>query len=118
MKAITHILGKVVDFEGKTYDKLVMNFDSITGRDIKEAKRFFDRVDRPPVSVLSMDIEFGAYIAAKAAKVPAELLDYLAGGDYMAIGQIAINFLLFSGYAPKEAEKITAAREENQPSTD
>lgn len=107
----TYYLKKPIEFEGKKYEFLTLNFEELTGMDVREAKRAFDRPDRV-VPVLSMDTEFGAFFAARAAKVPYELMDRLSAPDYMAIAQSGINFLLTSGFSAEEIAAMKAHQEQ------
>lgn len=107
----TYYLKKPIEFEGKKYEFLTLNFEELTGVDVREAKRAFDRPDRV-VPVLSMDTEFGAFFAARAAKVPYELMDRLSAPDYMAIAQSGINFLLTSGFSEGDIAGMKAQQKQ------
>lgn len=104
MNEIIHTLAKPVQFEEKTYETLVLDFDSLTGRDIKEAKKRFDNLGVRITPVLAMDTEFAAYVAARAAKVPVEVFDYITASDYVAVTQMVINFFMNSGLFKNEIE--------------
>ena len=103
-----HQLKKEVTFEDKVYKELDLDFDGLTGRDVREAKKASDRPDKI-VPVLAMDTEFAAALAAKAAKVPVELMDFLSAPDYMAVTQATVNFLVVSGFSAEEAGQMKAA---------
>ena len=105
-----HYLKKPIDYEGKRYECLSLNFDDLTGKDVREAKRAFDRPDRV-VPVLALDTEFGAFFAARAAKVPYELMDQLSAPDYLAVAQSGINFLLGSGFSESEQADMKAQQQ-------
>ena len=102
---VVHKLLRPVAFEDKTYDMIPLDLDSLSGRDIKEAKKEFDLANPRKVSmVLSADTDFAA------SKLPVELFDYIPAPDYVAITQAVINYLLFSGWAEAEAQAIKQAK--------
>jgi len=105
-----HYLKKPIEYAGKKYEFLALDFESLTGKDIREAKRAFDRFDRV-VPVLALDSEFGAFFAARAAKVPYELMDYLSAPDYLAIAQSGVNFLLASGFSESDQADMRAQQQ-------
>ncbi|WP_281523770.1 phage tail assembly protein [Turicimonas muris] len=107
MAEIIQYLKKPIEYEGKKYEFLALDFEALTGKDVREAKRAFDRPDRI-VPVLAMDTEFGAFFAARAAKVPYELMDYLSAPDYLAVAQAGINFLLVSGFSEADQADMKA----------
>ena len=108
---VVHKLLRPVAFEDKTYDMIPLDLDSLSGRDIKEAKKEFDLANPRKVSmVLSADTDFAAFLAARASKLPVELFDYIPAPDYVAITQAVIYYLLFSGWAEAEAQAIKQAK--------
>lgn len=111
MSEIIHTLAKPVQFEGKTYESLVLDFDSLTGRDIKEAKKRFDTLGVRVTPILAMDTEFAAYVAARAAKVPVEIFDYIPAADYVSITQMVVNFFMTSGLFKNETREMIEAKE-------
>lgn len=111
MQNVVHKLLRPVEFEDKTYEVIALDLESLSGRDIREAKKAFELQNPAKVSmVLSADTEFAVFLAARASKLPVELFDYVSAPDYIAITQTVINFLLFSGLGEQEAKLITQAK--------
>nr|DAN99537.1 MAG TPA: tail assembly chaperone protein [Caudoviricetes sp.] len=112
MSNVVHKLLRPVKFEDKTYEMIPLDLDSLSGRDIKEAKKEFELANPQKVSfVLSADSDFAAYLAARASKLPVELFDYIPAPDYVVITQTVINFLLLSGFGEAEARIIQQAKD-------
>jgi hypothetical protein len=109
MSEIVHKLRRPVEFEGKTYEELKFDLETLTGRDFREAKRLVSKPGEV-VGVLTMDAEVAAYLVAKAAKVPVELFDYIPAPDYAYLTQTSINFLLVSGFSELEARQMKNAK--------
>ncbi len=101
---------KPIEFEGKKYEFLTLNFDDMTGRDVRQAKMAFDRPGRL-APVLALDTEFGAFFAARAAHVPYELMDYLSAPDYMVLAQAGVNFLVSSGFSESDQADMKAQQQ-------
>lgn len=71
MSNVVHKLLRPVKFEDKNYEMIPLDLDSLSGRDIKEAKKEFELANPQKVSfVLSADSDFAAYLAARASKLP------------------------------------------------
>ena len=105
MSEIVYPLKNPVTFEGKTYENFVFDFDRLTGRDVKEAKKLFDAPGGRITPILAMDTDFAAFIAARAAKVRPEVFDFIS------ITQMAINFFLSSGFSKAEVREMKLAKE-------
>lgn len=111
MSEIVYPLKNPVTFEGKTYENFVFDFDRLTGRDVKEAKKLFDAPGGRITPILAMDTDFAAFIAARAAKVRPEVFDYISASDFISITQMAINFFLSSGFSKAEVREMKLAKE-------
>lgn len=90
-------LSKSIQFEGKEYKELVLDLDSLTGNDIELAESQFIAQNpqiaaQTPMKELSKG--FQAIVAAKAAKVPVELIKSLSGPDYTKTTTKVQTFLL------------------------
>lgn len=107
-------LSRPVVFENKVYEELVVDYGCLTGKDVREAKRHFERPGRVSI-VLSLDPEFASYMVAKALKVPYEMMDYLPAADYLAITQAMVNFLLVSGFSKEDALAMKEAKQKAEP---
>ncbi len=112
MNSKVYKLTRPVEFEGETYKELHLDFEAMTGRDIVAAKKEYElKNPLAQKTVLAMDTDFAACFVARAAKVPAALLDYVTAPDYVGLTQEAINFLLFSGLLSAEFQEMKKARE-------
>jgi len=88
------VFRKPFTFEGKEYKELTLDLDSLTGKDIINASteaRLLEQGDFSPVLELSK--AFQAVIAAKAAKVPVEMLLSLPAKEFSNITLLVENFL-------------------------
>lgn len=90
-------LSKPFTFEGKEYKELTLDLNSITGNDIETAEIQFiaqnpEVAAQTPLKELSKG--FQAIIAAKAAKVPVELIKALPAADYSKVTMRVQVFLL------------------------
>ena len=91
-----HVFANPVEFEGEHYDRLDMNLDSLTGRDISKVKSQWAQAGNfSPIP--AADTDFCMMIACHAAGLPAEFADVLPAREYLAITQKVSNFLLGSG---------------------
>lgn len=86
-------LSKPITFEGKEYSELTLALDSITGRDLIKAEAEARLISGPsPVAELSKT--YHAVVAAKAAKVPVDLILDLPAQDFTKITMLVQDFLL------------------------
>lgn len=90
---IEHVFSVPVDFESEKHEKIVINLDGLTGRDMSIAKSDWAKLGHFSHSP-SIDPVFCNIVACKAAGMPIEFMDYWPAKDYMAIGQAVSNFLL------------------------
>ena len=99
LEQILESVGKVVvdlrrpfEFCGETYEKLEMDFDGLTGRDIEaideELRKAGQIVFRPAWSHV-----YQRYLAAKAAGVPNDMIEALPARDYNRVVEAAQAFL-------------------------
>jgi hypothetical protein len=93
----TIVLSKTVQFEGREYKELFLDVDSLTGNDIEQAESQFI-AQNPQIAAQTALKElskgFQAILAAKATKVPVELIKALPAKDYSKITTKIQNFLL------------------------
>lgn len=87
------ILSKPVEFEGKEYVELNLDFDSLTGEDLEEASAEF-QLNGNSAPMLELSKPYLAIIVGKAAKVPTPLIRKLSAKDYSKVTVRAQNFLL------------------------
>ena len=86
-------LKKPVTFESKEYTEVNAEFDNLTGQDLIDATN--EARARGDQSVLvELSKLYQAIVAAKAAKVPVDMVIGLGGKDFVAITKAAQSFLL------------------------
>lgn len=86
-------LKKPVTFESKEYTEINAEFDNLTGQDLIDATN--EARARGDQSVLvELSKLYQAIVAAKAAKVPVDMVIGLGGKDFVAITKAAQSFLL------------------------
>ena len=91
----TIALNKPVTFDGKEYTKLELDFDSLTGRELMKAEAEAKALNPGGFApVLELSKPYQVVVAAKAAKVPADVIIDLSGSDYTKVTVAAQNFLL------------------------
>ena len=91
----TIALNKPVTFDGKEYTKLELDFDSLTGRELMKAEAEAKALTPGGyIPVLELSKPYQVVIAAKAAKVPVDVIMELPGKDYTKVTVAAQDFLL------------------------
>lgn len=87
------VLSKPFVFEEKEYQEIVMDLEALTGRDLITAANTAKTLGDPaPVAELSK--AYLAAVAARAAKVPVDLIMSLPAKDFVAVTLTVQNFLL------------------------
>lgn len=86
-------LKKPFEFEGKEYKELDVDLDVMTGKDITDELNILLSTGHMSASA-PLDVIFQAHLAARAAKVPVELILALPAPQFMYICQLVQNFLL------------------------
>lgn len=86
-------LSKPYSFDGVEFTAVEMDLDALTGRDVSAAKKEWVRQGNFS-AVTAVDIDFCAYLAAKACKQPMEFVEGLPAKDYCKLAQEVSNFLL------------------------
>ena len=89
---ITITLSKEVEFEGKKYTELSMDYDKLTGRDIMSAEKEASVVAGRPV--VDVDKTYQAVLAAKASGVVSDMIFNLPAKDFVSVVGTAQDFLL------------------------
>jgi len=89
---ITIKLSKEVEFEGKKYTELSVDYDKLTGRDLMSAEREASVLAGRPV--VDIDKTYQAVLAAKAAGVISDMIVNLPAKDFVAVVGTAQDFLL------------------------
>lgn len=88
---------KPFEYEGKSYDGIALDLDSLTGLDVEEAEVQFI-AKNPGIAAQTplkeMSKGFQAILAAKAAGVIPEFLSALPAGDYAKVTTKVQVFLL------------------------
>lgn len=89
----TYTLSKKVEFEGKEFNELELNFDELTGEDLEAAAIEFTATGNS-APVVELSKPYLAIVVGKAAKVPTLLIRKLPAKDYSKVTVRAQNFLL------------------------
>lgn len=88
-------LEKPIEYEGVRYTSLVLDLESLTGRDVKDIiKELSVMGESTGSSFLETNKAYLAGVAAKAANVPMELMDELYIRDFSEVTITVQNFLL------------------------
>lgn len=88
-------LTKPYNFEGKEYTELEIDFESLTGHQVSQAKREFIRSGNfAGGNIMQADMDFCVYLAAKAIDQPIEFMEGLPAKDYLTVSTLAAGFLL------------------------
>lgn len=90
-------LKKTVEFEGKSYSKLQVDFTALTGNDIITCERQYSaEAVRSGEFIINKEFNkvYLAYVVAKAANVPVELIRELPAPDFSRLTMRAQGFLL------------------------
>jgi hypothetical protein len=88
-----HVFKKPFTFEGKTYDSITLDLESLSGADISAVKKQFAAGGNfSPIP--ATDSDFCILLAARLAKQPVEFFNALPAREYCAIAQGVSNFLL------------------------
>lgn len=91
-----HVFAKPYEFEGKTYDAVEFDLDSLKGSDISAAKREFTATGNfSPLP--TTDYDFCAILLARMTKHPVEFFTELPAREYCALTQKVSNFLIALG---------------------
>lgn len=85
-------LNDPIEFEGKKYDEVSMDLESLKGRDISKVKSQWAQSGKfSPFPATDMD--FCAMLACLAAKLPTEFADELSARDFIGLTTEVTNFL-------------------------
>lgn len=94
--------GKERNEQGETkdvqreYEEIEFQFETLTGRDLIAANREAVKIEGPSLSpILSM--AYQAAVAAKAAKLPTDVIMDIEAADFTMITTAAQDFLLSTG---------------------
>lgn len=80
-------------FEGVEYTVINLDLESLTGRDISQAKKEWTALGNFS-AVISTDMDFAVFVAARASNLPAEFFYDLPAKDFTKVAQTVTNFLL------------------------
>ncbi|MCM3632932.1 phage tail assembly protein [Paenibacillus camelliae] len=93
-----HKLSKPVTFEDVEYTELNLDFENLTGGDIASIETQYNAEGNDQtVFVKENSKTFLAYVVARAAKVPVQLIFALKAYDFVRVTNKARNFLLITG---------------------
>lgn len=81
------VLTRPITFEGVHYEKLVLDFEKLTGNDVEKAEAQFNAEEKrnQVTMVKEMSKGFAAIVASKAAGVNVALIRALSASDYAKI---------------------------------
>ncbi len=80
------------EYEGKTYETIKYNIESLAGNDYSDVTREYLNEGNVPL-MLSYNTEVVIRLIARSAKIPVEVLKSLPIKDYCGLVQQAVNFL-------------------------
>jgi hypothetical protein len=86
-------LKKPVTFEGKDYTEINAEFDNLTGQDLIDATNEA-RARGDQSVIIELSKLYQAIVAAKAAKVPIDMVIAMNGKDFVTVTKAAQSFLL------------------------
>lgn len=87
-------LTRPVEWCGKTYEELDLDFEKLTGAHLIACAREADVLSPTPIRMRETSIDYLRAVAAKAAGVPVDLLDVLSAKDFTALTVETQAFLL------------------------
>lgn len=85
------VLKKSFEFEGQTHTEIVLDLDSLTGQDMIDAEAEA-RASGDRAIMLETSKTYHVIVAAKAGKVPAELLKKLPAKEFTKITALVQSF--------------------------
>ncbi|MCD8052260.1 MAG: phage tail assembly protein [Clostridiales bacterium] len=90
---VTVRLSKPMNYEGKTYTKLELDFNGMTGRDMEAID---DELQALGVIIANPTLshKYQRILAARAAGVPSDMLEHLPLRDYQKVTNAVRRFLL------------------------
>ncbi|TGV29902.1 phage tail assembly protein [Mesorhizobium sp. M00.F.Ca.ET.186.01.1.1] len=87
-------LSRPFSFDGTEYTELKLDLDDLTGEDLIACERQLNATTDDVVFVKELSKPYLALVAARAAKVPVELIRKLPGKDFSKVTMQVQNFLL------------------------
>lgn len=84
--------GKTHEFEGKEYKSLTLDLDGLTGKSLVDASKEA-RLLGDASTVQELGPTYLAVVAAKAAKVPVDMIISLSAKDFTKVKTAVQNFL-------------------------
>lgn len=81
------------EFDGKTYETLEFDLESLKGSDISAVKKQFNKSGNATI-LPAFDSDFCAMVLARVTKQKLEFFEELPARDYLALTQEVSNFLL------------------------
>ena len=83
---------KPYQFDGVEFTEVEFDLDSVTGKDVSEAKKRLQR-EVPVCLILGADSDFCAHLLAIITKKPVEFYREMPARDYLELTQTVSNFL-------------------------
>jgi len=91
------VLRKPIEFDGEQITELTLDFDDLSSEDILSAERQYEAAvgrSQQVAPVKEFSKHYLAFVVARAAKRPVELIYKLSANDFSKISLLAQNFLL------------------------
>jgi hypothetical protein len=97
---------KPFTFEGKEYNNIVLDLDSLTGRDLIKAEAESRVIAGPsPSPMTEFSKPYNAVVAAKAAKVPVDMILDLPAREFTSVTVTVQDFLFGMDLIGEDAQK-------------
>ena len=90
----TYTLRRAWSFEGQEVKELDLDFERLTGEDIISCERQYMQQEGASMLFKDANKEYQAYVVARAAKVPVELIRALPAKEFSLVTLRAQRFLL------------------------
>lgn len=93
----THTFARPFEYAGETYEKIVCNFERLTGRDMVSIETEM-QMNNEYALAPEISRSFQAKMAAKAAGIGSDVMEAMPIKDFNRITNAARNFLIDTGY--------------------
>lgn len=82
---------KPYEFEGKVYEVIELDLDSLKGSDMSAVKKQFTAMGHRSMAPI-FDADYCALVAARASKLPIEFFNEMPAKDYVEVTATITNF--------------------------
>lgn len=84
-------LSKPYEFEGKVYEEIELDLESLKGSDMSAVKKQFTAMGHRSMAPV-FDADYCALVAARASKLPIEFFNEMPAKDYVEVTATVTNF--------------------------